>query len=146
MVKDENEKLRSMHDLLQSMNGSDLFDKSQVVTLEQRLEQVERIRFNQKTMFNTHLVEEYDFASNSLISEIISLVESNSAFIQTKELQPLIDNIKEADQRVNYYRSNYDSVAQKFNDFLEKNKIYLKDLDQSSTPEKRPLFQMASEN
>ena len=146
MVKDENEKLRSMHELIHSMTISEIFDKSQLMTLEQRLEQVELIRFNQKTMSNQHVVEEYDFASNSLITEILSLAETNSAFTQKKELQSLIDYIKVADQRVTFYRSEYDFIAQKFNQFVEKNKDQMKEIDQDTTNGKRPLFQMASDN
>jgi hypothetical protein len=146
MVKDENEKLRSMQELLHIMAGSGLFSKSQVEPLEQRLEQVERIRFNQKTMSNPHVVEEYDFASNSLISEILSLAESNPTFIQKRELQSLIDYIKEADQRVEVYRSDYDLIAQKFNLFLDTYESKLREIDQQATKDKRPLFQMASDN
>lgn len=146
MVKDENEKLRSMHELLHSMTISDVFDKSQLMALEQRLEQVELIRFNQKTMSNQHVVEEYDFASNSLITEIVSLAETNSAFVQKKELLSLIDYIKVADQRVNFYRSDYDFIAQKFNQFVEKNKVHMREIDENSSNDKRPLFQMASDN
>jgi hypothetical protein len=146
MVKDENEKLSAMHELLHSMSISNSFDKSQLMTLEQRLEQVELIRFTQKTMSNQHVVEEYDFASNSLITEILSLVETNSTFAQKKELQSLMDYIKVADQRVNFYRSEYDFVAQKFNQFVEKNKDQMNEIDQDSTNDQRPLFQMASDN
>ncbi len=146
MAKDENEKLRSIHEVLQAMSSSDLFNKNLVASLEQRLEQVKRIRFNQKTIANPHVVEEYDFASNSLISEIVSLAESNLTFIQKKELQSLIDAIKEADQRVNYFRSDYDFIAQKFNLFLDNHQNHLKEIDQNAINGKRPLFQMASDN
>lgn len=146
MAKDENEKLRSIHEVLQAMSSSDLFNKNLVASLEQRLEQVKRIRFNQKTIANPHVVEEYDFASNSLISEIVSLAESNLTFIQKKELQSLIDAIKEADQRVNYFRFDYDFIAQKFNLFLDNHQSHLKEIDQNAVNGKRPLFQMASDN
>jgi len=146
MVKDENEKLQSLHDLLNNMATASLFDKSQLTTLEQRLEQVELIRFNQKTMFNQHVVEEYDFASNSLISEIVSLAETNSSFVQKEELKYLIEYIKIADQRVNFYRSDYDLIAKRYNLFIEKNKEQMKEIDGNSANDKRPLFQMASEN
>lgn len=146
MAKDENEKLRSIHEVLQAMSSSDLFNKNLVASLEQRLEQVKRIRFNQKTIANPHVVEEYDFASNSLISEIVSLAESNLTFIQKKELQSLIDAIKEADQRVNYFRSDYDFIAQKFNLFLDDHQSHIKEIDQNAINGKRPLFQMASDN
>ena len=146
MVKDENEKLRSMRELLQNMSNSNSFDKAELMSLEERLEQVERIRFNQKTMSNPHVVEEYDFASNSLISEITSLAESNEEFVQKKELQSLLDYIKAADQRVSFYRSDYDYIAEKFNLFLDKYNGKLKEIDQNASKDKRPLFQMASDN
>jgi len=146
MARDENEKLHAIQELLQSMGISGFFSKTDVEALEQRLGQVERIRFNQKTMSNPHVVEEYDFASNSLISEIVSMAESNPAFIQKKEFQSRIDYIKVADQRVEYYRADYDYIAQKFNLFLDKYQTQLKEIDQSGLNEKRPLFQMASDN
>ncbi len=146
MVKDENKKLQSLHELLNNMAATRQFDKSQLTTLEQRLEQVELIRFNQKTMFNQHVVEEYDFASNSLITEIVSLAETNSSFVQKEELKSLIDYIKIADQRVNFYRTDYDLIAQRYNLFVETNKEQMKEIDWNSSNEKRPLFQMASEN
>ncbi len=146
MVKDENKKLQSLHELLNNMAATRQFDKSQLTTLEQRLEQVELIRFNQKTMFNQHVVEEYDFASNSLITEIVSLAETNSSFVQKEELKSLIDYIKIADQRVNFYRTDYDLIAQRYNLFVETNKEQMKEIDWNYSTDKRPLFQMASEN
>ncbi len=146
MAKDENEKLRSIHELLQSMNSSGLFNKGQLGSLEIRLEQVEGIRFNQKTMFNPHVIEEYDFASNSLISEIVSMAESNPSFIQKKELQSLIDYITVSDQRVEFFRADYDDVAKKFNLFLGMYEHKLKEIDPNATNDKRPLFRMASDN
>ena len=143
MVNDENEKIRSMHELLHTLLSLQHYDKDQLISLEKRLEQLERIRFTQKTMSNPHVVEEYDFASNSLISEIISMTESDPQFSTSNELQTLVDRIRIADQRVNIYRSDYDAATADFNRFLEKYKDYLKEIDQNSSPQKRPLFQMA---
>jgi hypothetical protein len=146
MVNDENEKIRSMHELLHALLPSRKDDKDQLVSLEQRLDQLERIRFTQKTMSSPHIVEEYDFASNSLISELLSLTEADPKFSENTELQTLVDRIRIADQRVNIYRSDYDVATTDFNRFLEKYRDYLKEIDQNSNPQKRPLFQMASEN
>jgi len=143
MVNDENEKIRSMHALLHTLLSLQHYDKNQLISLEKRLEQLERIRFTQKTMSNPHVVEEYDFASNSLISEIITMTESDPQFSTSNELQSLVDRIRIADQRVNIYRSDYDAATTEFNGFLEKYKDYLKEIDQNTSPQKRPLFQMA---
>jgi hypothetical protein len=143
MVNDENEKIRSMHEVLHALLSLQHYDKDQLISLEKRLEQLKRIRFTQKTMSNPHVVEEYDFASNSLISEIISMTESDLQFSASNELQTLVDRIRTADQRVNTYRTDYDAATAKFNHFLEKYHDDLKEIDQNSSPVKRPLFQMA---
>ena len=144
MIWDENEKIGAMHDLLHELQSVHL-NKEQLVALEQRLDQLQRIRFTQKNMSNPHVVEEYDFSSNSLISELISLAENNPAFSSDKKLQSIVDRIRTADQRVNVYRAEYDAAAADFNLFIEKNKDHLKEIDASANPQKRPLFQMASQ-
>jgi hypothetical protein len=143
MLKDENLKIRSMHALLHHLLSTPGFDQSQLISLEQRLEQLDRIRFTQKSMCDPHVVEEYDFASNSLISEILTLAESDPGFANDSQLQDLTDEIKSADQRVNIYREEYDSATRQFNTFLEEYKDYLKDIDETATAQKRPLFEMA---
>lgn len=146
MVKDENEKIRAMHDLLHTLLAAPQEDKDRLVSLEQRLSQLERIRFTQKSMSNPHVVEEYDFSSNSLISELITLAEADPTFAGNTALQTMVDRIRTADQRVNIYRADYDDAAVDFNQFLEHNKAYLNEIDQTDSPQKRALFQMASGN
>ncbi len=145
MINDENEKNKAMHQLIHLLIASPEFEKDGLVSLEQRLEQLERIRFSQKTISNPHVVEEYDFASNSLISELLSQIESAPNLQVNTELQMLVDQIKISDQRVALYRSDYDSVASAYNSFLERYKAYLQEIDLNLNQEKRPLFQMASD-
>lgn len=145
MVNDDNMKIKAMHNLLHELMVSGPGDKENLVKMEQRLEQLMRLRYTQKTMANADVVEEYDFASNSLISEIISIAESRAEFTYNTTLQKLVDEIRASDQRVNNYRNEYDSMAMNYNKFLVKNKLYLKDIDQNGSFDKKPLFQMASD-
>ena len=140
MMKDENEKLENVGLLLQELKANSGQDQSRIESLEQRLEQLNRIRFTQKTMVNQHVVEEYDFASNSLISEVISIAEGDPAFAQNTRLQQLTDSVKSADQRVPIYREEYDAVVSSFNEFLEQVKPYLPEIDEKNTGEKKVLF------
>ena len=140
MIKDENEKIENIHILLEEMKDSDHFDKDEVESLHQRWEQLKRIRFTQKSMSNPHVVEEYDFASNSLITEVISLAESDPSFPQNTKLQQLTDLIKSADQRVSIYREDYDKVVDHFNQFLNEVKPFLQDIDEKSDGLKKALF------
>lgn len=143
MNKDENGKIKAMHELLHQLLSTSGYEQAQLISLEQRLEQLDRIRFTQKSMANPHVVEEYDFASNSLISELITVTESNPQFTEKTDLQKLIDQIKSADQRVAIYRAEYDKATTQFNAFLETYKDYLKEIDENANAQKRPLFQMA---
>jgi len=138
MMNDENEKLGNVGLLLQELKA--ISDQDRIESLEERLDQLNRIRFTQKTMVNQHVVEEYDFASNSLISEVISIAENDPAFAQNTRLQQLTDWVKSADQRVPIYREEYDAVVDSFNQFLEKAKPYLPEIDEKNTGEKKVLF------
>ena len=139
MMKDENEKLENVGLLLQELKTTGQ-DQARIESLEQRLEQLGRIRFTQKTMVNPHVVEEYDFASNSLIAEVISIAEGVPNFQQNTKLQQLTDWVKSADQRVPIYREEYDAVVENFNQFLDKAKPYLHEIDEKNTGEKKVLF------
>lgn len=145
MAWDEKEKTKAMHGLIHLMHQQSEFDDEQLITLEQRLEQLERIRFTQKSLANNYVIEEYDFASNSLVSEILSLAEADPEFIKDKAAQKLVDKIKLTDQRVGEYRSQYDRIASRYNVFLEKNKNYIKEIDKDYNGEKWALFRMASD-
>ena len=144
MAWDEKEKTKAMHGLIHLMHQKDGFDDGQLATLEQRLDQLERIRFTQKSLANNYVVEEYDFASNSLVSEILSLAEADPEFIKNATAQRLVDKVKLTDQRVDEYRGQYDQAAMRYNTFLEKNKSYMKEIDNSNTGEKKALFHMDS--
>ncbi len=145
MSWDEQDKINAMHDILHMMQKKGGFDDHELIALEERLEQLERIRFTPKSLANSYVIEEYDFASNSLVSEIIALAEADDEFISNEKAQNLVDKVKLADQRVTNYREAYDKIALRYNQFLERNEKYLKEIDQDHTGEKRALFQMASE-
>jgi hypothetical protein len=145
MINDDNQKIKSMRNLLHELKVSNPEERDQLNAYEERLDQLIRMRYTQKSMANADVVVEYDFASNSLVSELVSLAESKTEFAYNSTLQKLVDEIRAADQRVDNYRVDYDSVVTEYNRFLEKNRAYLKEIDQNIIPEKKPLFQMVSE-
>jgi septal ring factor EnvC (AmiA/AmiB activator) len=145
MINDDNQKINAMHNLLHELMISHPEDRDNLAALEERLDQLKRMRYTQKSMSNADVIEEYDFASNSLVSELISLAESKKEFAYNTTLQKLVDDIRSADQRVDIYRLEYDSIVMAYNKFLERNQTFLKEVDAHAAPEKRPLFQMVSE-
>lgn len=145
MINDDNQKIKSMHNLIHELMVSNPDHRDEFTMYEERLEQLLHIRYTQKSLANADVVEEYDFASNSLISELLSLAESQTEFTYNTTLQQLADEIRLADQRVNNYRNDYDGIVTAYNRFLEKNKNFLSEVDQDTAPDKKPLFQMVSE-
>jgi septal ring factor EnvC (AmiA/AmiB activator) len=145
MINDDNQKIKSMHNLLHELKVSNPAQREEFSRYEERLNQLVKMRYNQKTMVNTQVVEEYDFASNSLVSELLSLSESQTQFAYNTTLQKLVESIRTADQRVENYRLEYDSIARQFNQFVDEHRAFLKEIDQDSFLEKRPLFQMVAE-
>ena len=145
MIKDDNQKIKAMKSLLHELEVGGQFSPEELYSLEQRIDQLIKIRYTPKTMWNTDVVEEYDFASNSLVTELISLAESHSAFSYNKVMQQLVEDIRAADLRVDHYRMEYDALAMTYNSFLEDHQDVLKEIDDTGAPGKKPLFQMTSE-
>lgn len=140
MINDDNQKLKAMQYLLHELEIGRQAEPHELQGLEQRLEQLSRIRFTQKTMNNPDIVEEYDFASNSLITELIALARSAPNYEQNPTLQTLTEGISIADQRISIYRADYDAIAKNYNQFLADNKALIKSIDENCSLESKPLF------
>jgi hypothetical protein len=145
MINDDNEKIHAMLNLIHELKVSNPDDREKLSDFEDRVLQLKRMRYTEKSMVNPDVIEEYDFASTSLIRELISLAESKKEFAYNPILQKLVDQIRSADQRVTAYRLEYDTLVTLYNRFIERNEKLLKEIDLSSKPEKKPLFQMVSE-
>jgi hypothetical protein len=146
MINDDNQKIKAMHNLIHELKVSNPSERETYKNYEERLNQLVHSRYTQKSMENAHVIEEYDFASNSLVTELISLAESQTQFAYNTTLQKLVETIRTADQRVDNYRQEYDRIASAYNRFLDENKMLLKEIDEDAFLEKKPLFQMVAED
>ena len=145
MMYDDNQRIKAMKAIIHELKVTREIDQDVLNKLDYRIDQLLRIRYTPKTMTNTDVVEEYDFASNSLVVEIITLTESYPAYAYNSVLQQLLDVIRQTDQRIEAHRIQYDEAALAYNQFIEANKNHLHEIDQSLTPEKKPLFYIVSE-
>jgi hypothetical protein len=140
MVSDDNEKIKAMKSLLHEMKIGTQFTPEKLASLEERVDQLAKIRYTTKTMSNTDVVEEYDFASNSLVTELISMAESLSSFSYNTTIQKLVEQIRSADMRVENYRADYDSIALAYNRFIEAHISSIKEVMENETVVKKALF------
>ena len=144
MIHDDNRKIKAMHHLLHELGVVSTANREEREHLQERLDRLADMRYDQRSMSDPELVNEYDFASNALITELIALAESQKEFLYNETLQQLVDSIRAADQRVISYREDYDRIASRFNRFIERNENLLQQID-SEEFRKKPLFQMAAE-
>ena len=140
LAKGEKEKIEVLEKAIGQLMQLPGSEKSQLVSLQSRLQQVKQLRITQQTLTNHYVVDEYDFAVSSLVGEILSLSGSTVALVQHEPLAHLIEQIKIAEQHTPLFRSSYDSIALLFNTFLEKNESSLKEVEKSGPLEKKPLF------
>ena len=140
MLSDDNEKIKAMRGLVHEMKIGTQYTPEKLAALEERIDQLAEIRYTPKTLNNTDAVEEYDFASNSLVTELISMAESLSSFSYNSTIQRLVEQIRSADLRVENYRADYDSVALAYNRFVEENLVSIKEATGSDTVMKKALF------
>ena len=140
LIKDENQKISNLNSLVEHLMNGNHFEKVTLSSLNDRIDQLCKIKISQKSLANPYVVEEYDLACSSIITEVLSLAEAKPELLTDKYVQNLVDNIKNADQRVSTYRSNYDSVAELFNTFIESNRSLLEEIDRKFNLEKRPQF------
>jgi hypothetical protein len=145
MMYDDHQKVKAMHGLLRELAFSDPEKKEELNSYQERLDHLGSLRYNQKTMSDPDLVAEYDFASNSLVTDLISMAQEQAVLTRNTHLQKLVDNIRAADQRVDNYREAYDIIAGRYNRFIERNHDMLQETEGHSALQKQPLFQMAGE-
>lgn len=146
MINDDNRKLKAMTNILHELQVTGDVGPEEARSLQKRIEQLHRIRYSPKTMWNADVITEYDFASSSLVSELLSKAEAIPSFSYNTTLQALVDEIRAADLRVENYRLEYDEIASRYNTFLDENKEYLHEITDNESVNKKPLFQMTSEN
>lgn len=136
MMSDDDEKFASLHELLTRLQAQGAASPLSLTRFEERLAQLHRIRYTQKSMGNADVIEEYDFASTSLVREIVTLAESTAAFQTDIQLQQLVDRIRLAEERVENYRADYDDLVLHYNTFLDLNQQHLGQVGRDSIRKK----------
>lgn len=106
--------------------------------LHNRVNQLDRIRYTHKTFTNPHVIEEFDKASHSLLSEILKSLDSIEAGDTWKS------ELNLAHHQLTRYRELYNALADQYNQFVDQHKKILKELDDSASLQKKPLFNLSA--
>jgi hypothetical protein len=137
VISIEMNRQEALGNMINDLQRSTLISDDEWKSYHASLEQLERIRFTQKSMTDPHVIEEYDKACSELVRQL-SLLSLESA-----RLQSAANNLTVFDDSHVQYRLVYDSIAQEFNTFIQLNSTDLS-LDSNLQLEKKPLFQSVS--
>lgn len=144
MVSNDNQRIKAMQNLVHELKVSTPALREDLALYDEKLQQLKEMRYSQQSIANGNIVEEYDFASNTLVIELVSLAESQPEFDYNTTLQKIIQKIRTADQRVVSYREQYDSIAGRHNRFIDEHRSWLREIDSDSFIKKLPLFYTTS--
>ena len=144
MMSDDNEKLSTLHALIEELRKAEAAEnRLDFQKYDERLQQLHRIRYTQKSMANNDVIEEYDFASTALVRELLSSAELTTGYNDNARLQSLVDQIRLAEERIENYRADYDDLVSHYNSFLDENRSDLIQLSLDSI-QKKPRFQLVA--
>jgi hypothetical protein len=133
VMRIELDRTEVLQDMLNGLQHTTVISDEQWAIYNGNLEQLERIRFTQKSMSDPHVIEEYDKACAELTKQL-TLLSVTSAQLQSAAEQLADYNASNAQ-----YRRYYDSLAHQFNSFVELNSVDLS-LDSNLQLEQKPLF------
>lgn len=133
IVGNELDKSRTLQELIHDLDNAHLLSEELRESFEVRIEQLEKIRFTQETIVDPRTVEDYDLAFQSMIDDIAKLTKAPGA----PDAHAMFKYLKE-NSLVN--RLSYDSLARSFNEFVQKNKSTLKDLEADHELDEKPVF------
>lgn len=146
LISNDNQRIKAMQNLAHELEVSSPALREELAVYDQKIRQMKEMRYTQQSMENGNAVEEYDFASNALLTEMVTLAESQPEFDYNSTLQKIVAKIRAADQNVIAYREQYDSVALLYNAFITEHEHVVKEVESDTVVKKKPLFHMASED
>jgi len=142
MVADDDQKLAYMKRLIDEVTYTNEYNAVDVQEYYDRIESTKAMRYDMVTMAESDLIDEYDLAIQSLISEIETFARTHPKFDKYPLMLELINDIRSADGRVLFMRVNYDDFAKEKNSLIQNNPEYGKDIDPDNFV-KSPLFELA---
>lgn len=133
IVSNEMDKSRTLQELINDLDNAQLLNEELRESFDVRIDQLEKIRFTQETIEDPQTVQDYDLALQSIIDDIAKLAKSPGVPDANAMFKYLMES-----SLIN--RELYDSLARSFNEFVQKNKGTLKDLETEKELGEKPLF------
>lgn len=133
IVGNEMDKYRTLEELIIDLDNAQLLTEEVKESFAVRIEQLEKIRFTQESIEDRQIVEDYDLALQAIIDDVSKISNTPGG----PDVEAMFKYLQE-NSTAN--RSLYDSLAATFNEFVQKNKAALKDIETEQELDEKPLF------
>ncbi len=141
MINDDNTKFSNLDRLLDEVKYTNSGDTAKITVFKVRLGDLKEMRYNQKTMADSDLIDQYDFASVNLVNEIITFAMAHPEYERYPLMDQLITEIRESESNVLRFRIYYDLFVKDYNLFLDEHQSVLHEIESNVNHQKRPLFE-----
>jgi len=144
MIADDDTKMANLKRLIEEITYTNNYDPSVTDSLTTMISQLGALRYDQETMRESNLIDEYDSASMVVVNKITNLAINHPQYESHPLMQELVNDIQESQQMLFLYRVRYDEVAKQINSFIDQHNKELIENDVTQTDNsQKPLFQIS---
>lgn len=122
MITDDDDKHMLMRRLLLEVSYTNNYDKERFRELNELIDQLNAIRYDQKSMGNSASIDAYDSATFDLSDQIIMFARNHPRYDDFPLMAELIDNIHEKNNYILMHRIHYDTRVKELNSFKKSNR------------------------
>ena len=144
MISDDDDKHVLMKRLLLEVSYTNNYDKARYQELNEMIDQLKGLRYDQKSMGNSLMIDAYDSATFDLSDQVIVFARSHPRFEDTPMMSELIDDINRKNNYILMHRIHFDNWVKELNTFKKKNKKKLLSSEPPIDMESMPLFELSS--
>lgn len=144
MIADDDDKYTLMKRLLLEVSYTNNYDKARFKELNELVDQLKSIRYDQKSMSNSALIDAYDSATFDLSDQIILFARNHPRYDDFPLMSELIDDINGKNNYILMHRIHYDNWAKELNSFKKKHRKKLMTANPEIEAESMPLFELPS--
>ncbi len=142
MITDDDEKLDNLRRILQEVEYSGSYNRLQLDSLKKDIDKLEAARYDQQTMSDSELINQYDSLTNQVLGEVTIFTTRLQQFEQYPIMGRLLQEVFEADDRVLHHRIQYDKIAKQYNSFLEAYEPDIQVVARQKNLQPKPLFEL----
>jgi hypothetical protein len=143
MIVSDDQKIEDIKSILDDASKLESRENIQIRELQKLSKAIRSKRFNEHTMEDSKKIDAYDMATDSLITQTLSLLNNIPALDTLPKTKFLKEQIINDDNNVIIYRIHYDNWVRVYNDYLERHQGKLRKMKKPySGYTKRPLFEL----